>query len=100
TTSAAADLRLYRRLLGYLRPHLPLVVAGFFATLAFAALDAFSFVMLIPFLRTLFEPDQAVDYSEIGAEIGWLLENTIGQVVHTGLSRSDMLLRVNLFILA
>ncbi|MHB1168319.1 MAG: ABC transporter ATP-binding protein [Longimicrobiales bacterium] len=99
-STAAADLRLYRRLLGYLRPHLPLVIAGFFATLGFAALDAFSFVMLIPFLRTLFEPDQALDYSEIGTEIGWLLENTIGQVVHDGLSRSDMLLRVNLFILA
>lgn len=97
--TAAADLRLYRRLLGYLRPHVPLVIAGFFATLGFAALDAFSFVMLIPFLRTLFDPEQAVDYGEIGTEIGWLLENTIGQVVHADLSRGDMLLRVNLFIL-
>src|SRR5512138_1213846 len=100
TTSATADLRLYRRLLGYLGPHRWLVVAGFFATLGFAALDAFSFVMLIPFLRTLFNPDQAVDYSELGREIAWLLENTIGQVVHADLSRSDMLLRMNLFILA
>ncbi len=99
-STAGSDVRLYRRLLGYLRPHLGLVVGGFLATLAFAALDAFSFVMLIPFLRTLFNPDQAVNYAEAGEQIGWILEHTIGQVVEPGLSRSDMLLRVNLFILA
>lgn len=98
-SGAGADVRLYGRLLAYLRSHKGLVVAGFLATLIFAALDAFSFVMLIPFLKTLFEPDQAVNYGDVGAEIGWLLEHTIGAFIDPGLSRGAMLLRINVFIL-
>ena len=99
STRPGTDVALYRRLLAYLAPHKGLVAAGFLTTLIFAALDAFSFVMLIPFLKTLFDPEQAVSYGDVGAEIGWLLENTIGAFIHPGLSRGGMLLRVNLFIL-
>ena len=45
---------LYLRILGYLRPHAGVFVAAAASTLLFAALDAFSLVLVIPFLETLF----------------------------------------------
>ena len=42
------------RILGYLRPHRGVLSAAGAATLVFAALDAFSFVLIIPFLQALF----------------------------------------------
>jgi ABC-type multidrug transport system fused ATPase/permease subunit len=47
----------YFRILGYLRPHAGLFAISIAMTL-FAALDAFSFAMLIPFLHVLFYGDQ------------------------------------------
>ncbi len=47
-------LALVRRVLSYLRPHRGTFVGAAAASTAFAALDAFSFVLLIPFLGTLF----------------------------------------------
>ena len=45
---------LYTRLLSYLRPHLVVLTAAGAATFAFAALDASAYVLLIPFVDTLF----------------------------------------------
>ncbi|HEV2130772.1 MAG TPA: hypothetical protein VGR27_06705, partial [Longimicrobiaceae bacterium] len=47
-------MKLYLRILSYLRPHLGLFVVSLVAMTAFAALDAFSFTLLIPFLNVLF----------------------------------------------
>jgi ATP-binding cassette, subfamily B, bacterial MsbA len=94
----SADSRLYARMLAYVRPYVGLLVAGFIATLAFAALDAFSFVMLVPFLKSLFQ-GEAVNYGDVGREIGWLLENTVGQVISADTPAEDLLMRLNLFIL-
>ena len=43
----------YLRILGYLKPHAPIFVAAVVATLIFAGLDAFSFLLVIPFLNVL-----------------------------------------------
>ncbi|MDT8368600.1 MAG: ABC transporter ATP-binding protein [Longimicrobiales bacterium] len=54
-------MSLVLRIAGYLRPHaLPFVVAGV-ATLAFAALDAATYVLLIPFVGALFGSGGAPD---------------------------------------
>jgi ATP-binding cassette, subfamily B, bacterial MsbA len=48
-------MRVYRRILGYLRPHGAVFGVSVAAMVVFAALDAFSFTLLIPFLSVLFE---------------------------------------------
>lgn len=45
---------LYRRILGFLKPHFRVVAAAILATFVFSALDAASYVLLIPFIQTLF----------------------------------------------
>ncbi|UCC23851.1 MAG: ABC transporter ATP-binding protein [Gemmatimonadales bacterium] len=47
-------MRLYFRILRYLRPHLGVFLLAVGATFAFAGLDAFAYVMLIPFVSVLF----------------------------------------------
>ncbi|GMV04181.1 MAG: ABC transporter ATP-binding protein [Gemmatimonadota bacterium] len=47
-------MRLYLRILGFLRPHTPLLLAAVAATLVFALLDAAVYVLLIPFVDALF----------------------------------------------
>ncbi len=47
-------MKLYLRILSYLLPHLGLFVVSLVAMVLFAALDAFSFTLLIPFLDVLF----------------------------------------------
>src|SRR5690606_30266156 len=98
TAQLSSDTRLYARLLSYIRPYRLLLLGGFLATLAFAALDAFSFIMLITFLRALFE-GSTVEYGQFGREIGWLLENTVGRVIGQNTDMNDVLLRLNMFIL-
>jgi ATP-binding cassette, subfamily B, bacterial MsbA len=51
-------MKLYLRILAYLRPHLGLFVVAVIAMTLFAALDAFSFTLLIPFLDVLFAAGQ------------------------------------------
>jgi len=47
-------VNLYLRILGYLRPHLGVFLVAVVATFAFAGLDAFTYVLLIPFVGVLF----------------------------------------------
>jgi subfamily B ATP-binding cassette protein MsbA len=49
-----SDLRLYRRLLGYLWPHRGISALAFLVMLVYAVLDGVSLVMFVPFLRILF----------------------------------------------
>src|SRR5688572_22862525 len=49
---------LYRRLLGFLRPHAWRMSAAIASNIVASVLDAFAFTLLIPFLNALFEqPD-------------------------------------------
>jgi subfamily B ATP-binding cassette protein MsbA len=48
-------MRQYLRILGYLRPHARLFLVAVVAMTVYAALDAFSFALLIPFLDVLFK---------------------------------------------
>ncbi len=68
----------YRRLFGFLRPHLPLMAGAIVASIVAAALDGFAFALLIPFLNALFnQPLLPVD-------AGWvneLLGRTIGALL-------------------
>ncbi|MEQ9568928.1 MAG: ABC transporter ATP-binding protein, partial [Longimicrobiales bacterium] len=47
-------MALYLRILRYLRPHGPHFLLAVLATFAYASLDAFTYVLLIPFVRALF----------------------------------------------
>jgi ATP-binding cassette, subfamily B, bacterial MsbA len=73
-------VRLYLRLLRQLLPYRTLLGGALLASLAFAALDTFSFVMIFPFLETLFRGG-AVNLHGAGREIGWVLDNTIGRLL-------------------
>ena len=76
-------MKLYLRILGYLRPHLRLFSFAVFAMMVFAALDAFSYTLLIPFLRVLFDMGQpggdAVSFLPSGGNaVVALLDRTVG----------------------
>jgi ATP-binding cassette, subfamily B, bacterial MsbA len=73
-------MRLYLRVLRYLVPYRLLLVGALLSSLMFAALDTFSFVMIFPFLETLFRGG-AVNLYGAGREIGWVLEQTIGRLL-------------------
>jgi ATP-binding cassette, subfamily B, bacterial MsbA len=70
----------YFRLLRYLAPYRLLLAGALLASLMFAALDTFSFVMIFPFLETLFRGG-AVDLYGAGRWIGLLLDQTIGRLL-------------------
>jgi ATP-binding cassette, subfamily B, bacterial MsbA len=72
--------RLYFRVLQHLLPYRLLLAGALLSSFAFAALDTFSFVMIFPFLETLFRGG-AVNLYGAGREIGWILEHTIGRVL-------------------
>src|SRR3954471_3578508 len=59
---------MYRRLLRYLRPHSWRMVASIVCNVIAAALDVFSFTLLIPFLNALFKTKQL--FPDTGA--GWV----------------------------
>jgi ATP-binding cassette, subfamily B, bacterial MsbA len=70
----------YLRLLRYLGPYRLLLTAALLSALMFATLDTFSFVMISPFIGTLFRGGD-VNFFGAGEQIGWLLDNTIGRVI-------------------
>jgi subfamily B ATP-binding cassette protein MsbA len=51
---------LYRRLLGYLRPHSWRMAGAIASNIVAAVLDAFAFTLLIPFLNALFKQDELI----------------------------------------
>jgi len=74
----------YLRILGYLKPHAPVFMAAVVATLVFAGLDAFSFLLVIPFLNVLLtEPTGPRPESiSTGDEmLDRVLNGTIGRMV-------------------
>ena len=63
-------MTLYTRLLSYLRPHLGALAAAGVATFAFAALDASAYVLLIPFVDTLFRAGPTGGSGAASGEVG------------------------------
>jgi ATP-binding cassette, subfamily B, bacterial MsbA len=75
-------MKLYLRILGYLRPHAPLFSIAVVAMTIYAALDAFSFTLLIPFLDVLFSGGSSATSSFVdgGSWMGDLLGWAVGDV--------------------
>ncbi|HKJ02813.1 MAG TPA: ABC transporter ATP-binding protein, partial [Longimicrobiales bacterium] len=69
-------MRLYLRILSFLRPHTPLLLAAVAATLVFALLDALVYVLLIPFVDALFVQQGAAP-SGGGSAMDRLLHATV-----------------------
>jgi len=91
-------MHLYIRVLRYLLPYGPLLVLTAVSMACFAALDAFSLIMLIPLLNALFEVEPL---KVTGSEsIQRILEGTLGRVLPTDASPQELLLGINLFILS
>jgi subfamily B ATP-binding cassette protein MsbA len=79
-------MKLYLRILRYVRPHLALFSWAILAMTVFAALDAFSFTLLIPFLNLLFGGDAmpggaAASLFTGGGAMGDLLSWSVGWLV-------------------
>jgi ATP-binding cassette, subfamily B, bacterial MsbA len=73
-------MKLYFRILRYLRPHAGLYALSIAAMTLFAALDAFSFAMLLPFLHVLFYGEQGGGEMMAGDNLlGRLLNRVIGE---------------------
>jgi ABC-type multidrug transport system fused ATPase/permease subunit len=71
-----------RRLLALLRPYTLLFFAGMAATVLASVFDGFTFVLLIPFLRTLFgQPALPV---EGGSAVEAVLDRIVGPFLRTG----------------
>ena len=70
---------LYRRLLGFLRPHAWRMAAATASTMIASILDAFAFTLLIPFLNALFGNERLIP-AGLGF-VGKLQERTIGALL-------------------
>src|SRR5690606_7954578 len=68
--AADAAMRLYFRILGFLRPHAGVFLLSIAAMIVFAALDVSSFILLAPFLAVLFRSNPtAAPETAAGAEV-------------------------------
>jgi subfamily B ATP-binding cassette protein MsbA len=95
---------LYLRILSYLRPYLGPFALAVLATSIFAALDAFSLALLIPFLRTLFAGGDgaaaAPPPDASGSLLDRLLNGSIGRFVDLSAPREEAIQGIIVFILA
>jgi subfamily B ATP-binding cassette protein MsbA len=94
---------LYLRILSYLRPYTGVFALAVLATSVFAALDAFSLALLIPFLRALFAgvadgPPTAADPGST-ALVDRLMDGTLGRFVDLTAPRDEAIQGIILFIL-
>ena len=82
-------MRLYRRILGYLRPHRGLFALSVGAFSLHAALDALSFTLVIPFLNVLFKGEGALArstelFGEGDSLVQRVLDWAVGGLVQRG----------------
>ncbi|MGD2071419.1 MAG: hypothetical protein PVI57_22315, partial [Gemmatimonadota bacterium] len=106
-------MKLYARILSYLGPHAGVLAVAVLCTFAFATLDAFSLVLLIPFLDTIFTGERAA--GDAGSAAGGtdpgvlsagserleaILHGTVGRVVDLGGDPLQAVQGIILFILA
>ena len=74
---------LYKRILAYLAPHATLIFSAIVATAIFAVLDAAVYVLLIPFIETLFVSGGAAPAS-VDSGMARLLDATVYRWVDVG----------------
>ena len=82
-------MKLYLRILGFLRPHAGIFAISIVAMIIFAALDVSSFILLAPFLAVLFRSEAAAGTP--GAEVLQDGGGVIGDIIQW--SMADMLER-------
>jgi ATP-binding cassette, subfamily B, bacterial MsbA len=96
-------MSVYRRILGYLAPHSGLFSLSIGAMILYAALDAFSFTLLIPFLSVLFEGGgvmgQMGTSSTIERVLGWAVGGLIESVTPMTALRNVVLLLFGVFLI-
>jgi subfamily B ATP-binding cassette protein MsbA len=106
-------VKLYLRILSYLKPHAGVLAVAVACTFAFAALDAFSLVLLIPFLDTIFgrgsgggdgvgaaAPDQPGVLAAGSERLEAILDGTVGRFVDLAGDPLEAVQGIILFILA
>ena len=92
---------LYLRILGYLGPHGGVLAAATVATLVFAALDAFSLVLIIPFLQALFDvPGEGAGAATGVGRLAGVLDAALGRWVDLRGDQLSAIQGIILFILA
>lgn len=90
----------WRRVLSYLAPHRGTLLLSVAASAAYAALDAFSFVMLIPFLATVFgEGVTTGATTESAGQVDRALEFTLGRFVSLDGDPQSVVAAIIVFIL-
>lgn len=72
-------MRLHLRILRYLRPYVPVFLGAVAASFLFAAFDAFSMALLIPFLSVLMTPEAGASSAVGDGLLGRLLDATAGR---------------------
>jgi subfamily B ATP-binding cassette protein MsbA len=103
----APPVKHYARILGYLRPHSGLFGVSIAAMVLYAALDAFSFTLLIPFLEVLFSgaDGQAAGGFLAGGDtplhelLAWLVGGLLAGVSPMVALRNVVLLLFTVFLL-
>jgi len=76
------------RLVALLRPYTPLFVATVAATVVSSVLDGFTFVLLIPFLRSLF--GEAALPTQGGSHVEAVLDRIAGPFLHAGAAETAL----------
>lgn len=95
-------MKTYLRVLGYLRPHAFPLVAAVLATFLFAGLDAFSFLLLIPFLDAVLADPGTPRPPRVSMgddSLDRLLDGTIGRLVDLQASPQEAIRGIMFFIL-
>jgi len=113
-------VKIYLRILGYLKPHSHVFLAAVMATFIFAGLDAFSFALFIPFLNNLLADPASgggsvesgvgvegvaapisggIPEGGTGATLDRLLDGTVGRFVDLQADPQDAIKGIILFIL-
>ena len=92
-------MRLYLRVLSYLTPYKLVLAAALLTSLAFAALDTFTFIMIFPFLEMLFEAGE-INLFGAGPYVGRLLDGTMGRLLGPGDDPMRALTIVSVAVLA
>ncbi len=93
-------VRLYLRVLRYLGPYWGVFGVATLAALIFAALDAYSMVLLIPFLRTLFAETGVADTEPAESDmLEWLMDGTLGRFVDMSADPATAIQGIIIFLL-
>ncbi|MCJ7628017.1 MAG: ABC transporter transmembrane domain-containing protein, partial [Longimicrobiales bacterium] len=95
-------MKIYLRILGYLKAHGFVFGVAVLATFIFAGLDAFSFLLVIPFLRVLFTGSGGSETASVSVgddTLDRLLNGTVGRIVDLEAPPEEAIWGIILFIL-